>query len=321
MPISTRSDGREPSRRQRGWRAKAAGWYGRHRLLSWSVGAPLAVVVLLGGYGTAIEPRLILDVDRQEAPIPGLPESWEGRRVGLIADLQIGLWWDNVGMARRAVARLVEEQPAAALLAGDFVYGGDDVDDNVTTAVDVVAPLPAAGIPTYAVLGNHDYTAGAAEQLRARLTEAGITVLHNEAIALPSGAADGGRALHLAGVGPPLPGEARPRAALRQLPPRAPRIVLIHNPASFAELPPNSAPLAVAGHTHGGQIRVPFAPNWSYLSLVEPGPVHVDGWIEDFGAQGNRLYVNRGIGMSHLPLRINCPPQLTVLTLHRPKTP
>ncbi len=68
----------------------------------------------------------------------------------------------------------------------------------------------------------------------------------------------------------------------------------------------------MAGHTHGGQIRIPGLPNWSYLSLFESDPVHMDGWIEDdFGKPGNHLYVNRGIGFSDYPIRINCPPEVT----------
>lgn len=89
----------------------------------------------------------------------------------------------------------------------------------------------------------------------------------------------------------------------------------MHNPDTFDALPPGAAPLAVAGHTHGGQVRVPFFPEWSYLALVQGGEVHVDGWIDGFGEPGNRLYVNRGIGMSLVPLRVNAPPELTIFTL------
>ena len=92
---------------------------------------------------------------------------------------------------------------------------------------------------------------------------------------------------------------------------------MMHNPATFAKLEPASAPLAVAGHTHGGQIRVPFLPEWSYLRLFQDDVVHTDGWIEGYGAGGNELFVNRGIGMSVLPIRINCSPAVSVFELHR----
>ena len=88
----------------------------------------------------------------------------------------------------------------------------------------------------------------------------------------------------------------------------------MHNPDVFAELPAGTAPLALAGHTHGGQVRLPFMPSWSWFALVTQDAVHTDGWIDDYGAPGNRLYVNRGIGMSGLPVR-NCRPEVTLITL------
>lgn len=64
----------------------------------------------------------------------------------------------------------------------------------------------------------------------------------------------------------------------------------MHNPESFAQTPPNTAPLAIAGNTHGGQIQVPLTEEWSYLTLVVPGEIHADGWIEDsYGAPGNQM--------------------------------
>ncbi len=89
----------------------------------------------------------------------------------------------------------------------------------------------------------------------------------------------------------------------------------MHRPASFAELPAGAAPFALAGHSYGGQIRIPFTPNWSWVSLIREKRVYADRWIRDYGDPGNRLYINRGIGFSELPIRINCRPELTVFTL------
>jgi predicted MPP superfamily phosphohydrolase len=161
------------------------------------------------------------------------------------------------------------------------------------------------------VSGNHDYAAGAAAPLTAALESAGVEVLRNESVAVERG----DEALHVVGIGPLLPGHAEPAEALAVVPDAAPRIVLTHNPDVVASLPAGSAPLAVAGHTHGGQIRVPFKPQWSWLALVQGGAVTVDGWIDGYGAPGNRLYVNRGIGMSVLPVRPNCRPAVTFFTL------
>ncbi len=91
---------------------------------------------------------------------------------------------------------------------------------------------------------------------------------------------------------------------------------MMRNPSSFGAFPAGTAPVVVAGHTHGGQVRVPFTPEWSWLRTVEEGEVHFAGWIEGFGEPGNRLYVNRGIGFSAAPVRINCRPEVTLSTLH-----
>ncbi len=151
-------------------------------------------------WGAAIEPRLILDREEEVAAIPDLPPAWEGRRVALIADLQVGMWLANTDMIRRIVALLVEERPALVLIAGDFVYKpGPDSSDEIARVIELIRPLPEAGIPTWAVLGDHDYAVGPLEPspkraqneastvaLRQALEAAGIRVLQNEAAPLPS---------------------------------------------------------------------------------------------------------------------------------------
>lgn len=216
-----------------------------------------------------LEPYVI-DEQRFEVALPDLPASWAGREVAVVADLQVGMWLDNTPTVRRIVSRLVERKPALVLIAGDFIYHPrGDGGAVIAEAVALVEPLAAAGIPTYAVLGNHDYampTEGAskdaalAESLRAALETAGVRVLRNQAVPLSSPAA-ASSPLHLVGVGAHTPREDDPQAALAELPPDAARLVVMHHPESFEAFPAGSAPLAVAGHTHGGQFRVPFTPS------------------------------------------------------------
>jgi len=355
-------------------------------------------------WGVAIEPYLI---DREEyvAEIPNLPPAWEGKKVGLISDMQVGMWFGNTSTIRRIVNQLVEERPAVVLITGDFVYEpGKNPSQELNKVTALVRPLPEAGIPTYAVLGNHDYrlkdskTTSQDEklstQVREALEAAGVQVLKNEAVGLelpgkrvkrtpeensksrypnttrdtsppapllqgegsptpPFPGREGGvgglgqpypssigsypvctagcdrskgnragtktnETLYLVGIGAHIPKQDKPNVALAQVPEAAPRLVMMHNPNSFDALPPNTAPLAVAGHTHGGQINLlPFGltPVWFLLTYDEEELVHVAGWIEDFGKPGNHLYVNRGIGFSRVPIRINAPPELTLFTL------
>lgn len=314
------------------------------KILKYGALALGCLFLLLLIWGVLIEPRLI-DLKRETATIPRLPEAWEGQRIALLADLQIGMWFGNDGTDRRIIKRIIKEKPAAVLIAGDFVYKPTDEDEpddieredthafseEVNRAIDIVRPLTAAGLPVYAVLGNHDYGMNhpdsmknerLAAAVREKLDAAGVRVLENSAVAMPEpAAASEGRnplpKLYLAGIGSRYAGQDRPGAALSQIPAGAPRLVLMHNPDSFATFPAKSAPLALAGHTHGGQIRVPYTPSWSWMALLTDEKVHADGWIDGLGQPGNRLYVNRGIGFSTFPVRINCRPELTLFTLHR----
>jgi predicted MPP superfamily phosphohydrolase len=264
--------------------------------------------------------------------------------------MQIGMRLGNEDTVKKIVDRIIEERPAAVLIAGDFVYKPTDDDvpqdvdseearnfmNEVNGAVSLIRPLVEAGIPTYAVLGNHDYGMGYPssvknERLAAAthqaLSQAGVRVLDNSAVPLALNAqnntqndptANNGSVLYIAGIGSRYADNDKPEVALSQIPNGAARIIFMHNPDSFAELPANTAPLAVAGHTHGGQIRIPFLPEWSWMALAKEEKVQADGWIDDgFGQTGNRLYVNRGIGFSSFPVRINCRPELTVFTLRR----
>jgi predicted MPP superfamily phosphohydrolase len=269
-------------------------------------------------YGTVIEPRFLLDDVRVEAEIPNLAPAWEGQRVALFADLQIGMWGDNDGMARKIVEQTIEDDVALALFAGDFVYSPDSA--TVDRAVGIVRPLAEAQIPFLVVLGNHDHSLmkkqseprpAIAGYLRQRLEEAGATVLENEAQAVRIDGQD----LWVAGIGSVWAGNSRPADALAAVPSGAPRLVLMHNPEAFRGIDADQSPLALAGHTHGGQVRV-LGASRSWLNIVGKDETVADGWAEpEIGAPGNRLYVNRGVGFSVAPIRINCRPELTLFTL------
>jgi uncharacterized protein len=283
------------------------------------VGTALGVLlVLLVVYGVFVEPRLVLDEERAEVPLSRLSEEDAGTEVAVVSDWQIGAFFDNDGMVERSVDTILAADPDVVLLGGDFVYGDDSgADVQVERVLELARPLAASGVPTFAVLGNHDHAAGMAEELTRALEGVGIPVLQNEALPVPgSGGGDPASRLHVVGVGPVWPGLADVDAALADVPDGAPRVVLTHNPSVFPELPAGSAPLTVAGHTHCGQIAVPGLPGWSYIELTEPGEVVADGWApESHGAAGNRLFVTCGIGFSVVPARISAPPQVAFFDL------
>ncbi|MFI7584233.1 metallophosphoesterase [Kocuria sp. M1N1S27] len=281
----------------------------------------VAVVVALGllvtVYGVAVEPRFVLDEERIQARIPGLGPDWDGAEVMVFSDLQVGMWWDNTGMIERVVERTVAAEPDAVLLPGDFLYQSEtSIEEKVEDVTRLLEPLTEADIPVYAIMGNHDYAVGAVDELTTAFEERGIEVLANEATSVPAPGAGPGPGLFMVGVGPSSVGEAAPSAALDDVPDAAPRLVMMHNPTTFTELPAGAAPMSVAGHTHCGQIALPLLSRWSYLGLTEEEELVADGFApESYGAEGNDMFVTCGIGFSLLPVRINAPPQLLTIEL------
>ena len=281
-----------------------------------------AALLLLVVYGAAVEPRFVLDERRYQAAVPGLGEPWQGAEVAVFSDLQVGMWWANTAMVERVVDRVVQEDPVAALVPGDFVYSESPrVAVQVDTVTDLLAPLAEAGVPTFVVLGNHDHAVGASEELTAAFEEMGFVVLHNQAAEVPGTqvGAEEDEPLYVVGLAATRPGLTDVDAALSGVPSGAPRVVMMHNPTAFPRLPAASAPLAVAGHTHCGQIALPGLPRWSYISLTEEEKVVADGFAaEQYGASGNRLFVTCGIGFSIVPVRINAAPQVAFFELETP---
>jgi uncharacterized protein len=307
---------------------------GRRRLWLLVAGLVCGVYSAIGGlfvWGVAIEPYL-LTVTTPMAVIPALPPAWVGQRVAVMGDLQVGMWMATTTV-RYAVEKVLAEHPTLVLLLGDFIYHpGQPPDREIATMVALLRPLPSAGLSVYAVLGNHDYAATSLqapknEALAARVRQAleaiGIRVLVNEAVALPPPSprhvpkieAPPDDPLYLVGIGSDAAGVAAPEKAVSRVPGGAARLVMMHDPELFTKLPAGTAPLALAGHTHGGQVRLPFLPLQSPWQVSYRGQVQVSGWIEGYGQPGNYLYVNRGIGFSRLPIRINAPPELTLFTL------
>ena len=282
----------------------------------------LAGAIALLAIWSFIEPH-ILYTETETAKIPNLPPSWQGKQIGQLSDFQIGMWAGNPDTVRRSVDKLIAVKPAAVLISGDFIYHANpNPEPKIQTAVNLVKPLVEAGIPTYAVLGNHDYGMSEktatpetklANRVETALRAAGIKVLDNQAVKMQlSGSKE---PLYLVGVNSLWANRDDVQKALSDLPDSSPRIAMMHNPDSFEKFPANSAPLAVAGHTHGGQVRLPNSPQWSWLKFTQNDKVFADGWAKGYGKPGNNLYINVGIGMSILPIRLFCPPELTIFTL------
>lgn len=256
---------------------------------AYRLGGVLLLLIIWG----LIEPHL-LDVERTTAEVPRLPQVWEGATVAQISDFLIGMWLDNEGTVAQAVEEVVDAQPDLVLITGDFIYRAGNPRDDLHTVATLMQSLAESGLPVYAVPGNHDYSVanrengGIDEEMAQAVVDTleslGVDVLRNEAVALPTPLRDDTASrepLYRVGVGPFWPGRAEVRQALQGVSQAAPRAVMMHNPRTFDEMPAESAPLTVACHTHGGQVRIPFLPHWSWIHWARPGKVHADAWAAD----------------------------------------
>lgn len=265
----------------------------------------LAMLATLG-WSALVEPRRLV-VEEVALTVPTLPAAFAGLRMAALSDLHIG--GPHVGIERLAtvVARTNEQHADVIVLLGDFLADAPvgDHDPVLERAGPILAKLHAP-LGVFAVLGNHDWWYGAAATRR-MLTEAKIPVLEHQAFALVSGEAR----LWLLGIPDFTTRRPRPEQLLEEvaIADGEPIIALTHDPSVFPLVPPRIA-LTLAGHTHGGQIRLPLV--GSPIVPSRYGQRYARGLIEE---NGHQLFVTTGVGTSVLPLRFGVPPEIAILTL------
>jgi len=273
--------------------------------------ASLGAVGGLALYSGEIE-RHMLEVTRHEIALPGLPAVFDGTRIAQITDIHLDGFTEPFFL-RQSVDRVNQMQPDAVLLTGDYACDGIGSKELAVGAAWQCANI-LRGIhcqQVYAVLGNHDVAVGEREVAEA-LRSNGINVLRNEYLPMER---TGGR-FWLAGLddpvwGKPDPDRAIPASIRNQ--PNEPIVLMCHAPDYADTLLRHPAGPAIrlmlCGHTHGGQVRLPFV---GALALPELGKKYVEGW---FRLGDLQLYVNRGLGTVGLPFRLNCPPEIAMITL------
>ncbi len=237
-----------------------------------------------------------IDVNTFNVVLPHLPASLDGFRVVQLSDLhRRGAASDR--QIATALKMAEELKPDILVLTGDFVASKPE---NVQPAAKLLATAKAK-YGVYAVLGNHDNWINGPVVARALRSE-GITVLVNRGTRPVEG-------LFLAGTDDWWTGHPDvPRAFLKKRPDEA-GILLAHSPKSSESVLERPV-LVVSGHTHGGQVCIPFIPrNWLPGLL---GSHYIAGWYRN---GRNMVYVNRGIGTTGPPVRFYCRPEITVYVL------
>lgn len=273
------------------------------------VGAAALELFLLGiggaGYGYLMEPNW-LKVETIRLKLPRLSRQFSGLRVAQISDIHMGGWM-NLERFQRAADLVLEQKPDVLLITGDFLIGHDAAAISQQTIEDLILGLSrlADSFPTFAVLGNHDYWTDVGT-VRHILSSSGITELTNAVFTLKRAE----ESLHLCGVDDIWEGDARLDDVIAQLGDDGSAILLAHEP-DFADTSAATGrfDLQLSGHTHGGQIVLPLLgpPVLPYMGRKYPSGLYKVGEMFQ--------YTNRGVGMARLPLRINCPPEVTLFVL------
>jgi predicted MPP superfamily phosphohydrolase len=272
----------------------------RRKFLKRVAVAGLGVAGLGAADAFLIEPRWIA-VTHVPIPVEGLGPSFDGFRVVLVSDTHCGPYTTPAFVGR--VVRLANrQQPDVVLLLGDYCHRHRS---HIAPGIQPFAALRARH-GAFAVLGNHDHWEDA-EATRRTLACAGATELTNRAVVIRSGAEE----LAIGGVGDLWEDTQDPAAAFRDIAQATPRLLMSHNP-DYAEALPEGVrvDLMVCGHTHGGQVVVPF--RGAPILPSRYGQKYRAGLVR---GPRCRVYVTRGLGVIRPPVRFCCRPELTVLTL------
>ena len=269
----------------------------------WRAAVVVLLALALGLWSTWIEPASlrVQEVD--------LPLQWpyaRPLRVTLVSDLHVGAPYHGLSRLPSTVDRINATHPDLICFAGDFITLGV-LGGHFTPPEPIARELARLKAPAgvFAVLGNHDRMFNAV-RVRDALSRAGLRVLEDSAVAVPTASGK----VWVAGVTDYLTGPAHVDAALAQVGDSITPVLLVtHNPDLFPRVPARVT-LTLAGHTHGGQVRLPLI--GSPIVPSRYGQRYARGLVVE---NGRHLFVSTGIGTTDVPVRLGVPPTIFVLTL------
>lgn len=264
----------------------------RRRFLKLTAG--LAVLGVTGDLAY-VEPHRIR-VTRHDVPMRKLPRKLDGFTIVQMSDLHRSMIVPDSLIS--TAARLANDVSAdIAVFTGDFVSHNSRNADACAEMLSAIKPR----LGCYAVLGNHDYWTDA-KYVAKSLENHGIRVLKNENTLLSPG-------LTLLGLDDWWAGHPNVQNTWKGVDDDTAQVLLCHNPLAVKAMHGREC-LMLTGHTHGGQVHIPFVPR-NHLPGLK-GWRYIQGWYQ---VGDVRMYVNRGIGMIFPPVRFMCSPEITVYTL------
>jgi predicted MPP superfamily phosphohydrolase len=264
----------------------------RRAVLKTLVGAGVSAVAGAASYGYLYE-RHQIEVTRADLPVVGLPAALAGFRIGFLTDVHRSRWVSHADVVR-AVTLLMNERPDLAVLGGDYVTWGDR--RYVRPSAEALGPLSAPhGV--YGILGNHDDD----HDMPAALAARGVEMLKDARTTITIR----GETVDLVGIR--FWTKRASDIALLARGSTGTLVLLAHDPRRLTEAAALKIPLVLSGHTHGGQVVLPGIG----AIAAQKFPV-----VAGIGRRDRTtMFVSRGVGTVYVPVRVNCPPEVAVLTL------
>ena len=267
-----------------------------------AIGSILLACLLLGLWAFVIEPNR-LTVNEVTINLPNWPPAYERLRIALISDIHAGSRFIDTAKLQLIVQTTNAAQPDLILLAGDFVITNKRKGIPPEAIAAELKNLHAR-YGVFAVLGNHDWWYGG-ERITSALNAVGIRVLENDVARIDQQ----GQSLWIAGVADAWTRKPDIAGTLQKVTDDGPVIILTHNPDIFPNVPARVS-LTLAGHTHGGQVNIPFIGPPQVPSKY--GQRYAIGHIVE---DNRHLFVTPGIGTSIIPVRFRVPPEISILTI------
>lgn len=261
---------------------------------------------LLGGGAlwSAFGERTWLAARRVSVPIANLPPALDGFTIAHLSDLHRGPYI-SAEHIREAAAIAVSHSPDLIVLTGDHISYSAKYAKSCAEALSLLS----APHGLYAVLGNHEYWTGAVDRAADACRHAGAHLLVNEAVPIDVGDAR----CWLCGVDDIWEGRPDLDSTLANLPREHLKILLCHEPDFADEAARHGIHLQLSGHSHGGQVRLPGAG-----PIVLPRYAHKYPYrLQQVGETRTQVYTTSGVGVTFPPIRINCRPEVALLTLRR----
>ncbi len=264
----------------------------------------LILILSCGVWGFLIEPSRLV-IHPETIQIDNWPQELNGLRIAVISDIHTGAPFINDRKLQQIVSTTNALNPDLIVLLGDYMspnsWHSHRVEPEVTAAAmkNLKAPL---GV--YSILGNHDWWYNG-EKVRRAFEQEGIKVLEDEATEIKWH----DKSFWLVGLADLWTRAQHIDQTIAKAPARATIIALTHNPDIFPRLP-QSVPLLIAGHTHGGQVNLPLIGTPIVPSRF--GQKYTAGQVYE---NGHHLFITTGIGTSILPVRFRVTPEIVILTI------